>query len=335
MAQRYRISLNYFMLDRPLAGRKHQTYRTVGGRSASLTFDTSVVLRLVEQLQENLSEIVTTGEISRLVSSLPVASERDDIERLATRERMTLGVSIDEQLAWPSPARAFQAWRLRIERLGISIFLEKMNLEDCRGLTMFEKGELPAIVVNDREGTYPAKVFTMLHEYAHILLRKPGISDERPRNAIEKFCNHFAAALLMPRDALSRVLTVREPFGISEWNDRQIAHAAGKLKVSQMALAIRLENVKLAATGFSQRFDFGPAMPSKRKGGKPVSQAMKLVRELGSHYTNRVLSALSRREIDTKTAAQMLNSRSSHFSEIRGELALSRRLYATPVEVPS
>lgn len=323
------------MLERPLAARKHQNYRTLGGRSASVTFDTSVALRLVEQLQENLIEIVNPEEVRRTVTSIPLASERQDIERLAARERTRLGVSIDEQLAWPSPTRAFQAWRLRIENRGISVFLEKMNLDDCRGLTMFEEGELPAIVVNDREGTYGAKIFTLLHEYAHILLRKPGISDERPRNAIEKFCNQFAGAVLMPRDALTHALTIHGPFVPSEWTDRQMAHAAEQLKVSQIALAIRLENMNLAAKGFSRRFDFGPPIPRRRKGGKPVPQHAKIVRELGSHYSNRVLSALSREHIDTKTAALMLNSRSSYISQIQGELALNRRLYATPARVQS
>jgi Zn-dependent peptidase ImmA (M78 family) len=337
IAQRYRLSLNYFLLNKPQAPRRHKNYRTLQSRSPSLTFDTSVSLRLAEQLQENLAEIVSADEIQKSARNLARATLSDDIESLAQRERERLGVSVDEQLDWRSLAVAFQAWRSRIESLGISVFLEKMNLDDCRGLSMFDDGELPAIVVNDRESTYPAKTFTLLHEYGHLLLRMPGISDERPRNAIERFCNQFAAAVMMPVRALVRVLQVAEPFVISTWTDRQVARAANNLKVSQIALAIRMEDVDLAPKGFSRRFDFGAPEPApKKKGsGRPMSQALRRLRELGSHYTYRVLSALSRQHIDTTTAARMLNSKAANFSEIQNELALNRRLYATSAGVRS
>lgn len=336
IAQRYRLSLNYFLLDRPLAPRRHKNYRTLQSHSPSLTFDTSVSLRLAEQLQENLSEIVSSDEIQSVAKNLAHATLSDNVENLAHQERVRLGVSIDEQLEWQSPARAFQVWRARIESLGISVFLEKMNLADCRGLSMFDDGELPAIVVNDRESTYAAKTFTLLHEYGHILLRMPGISDERPRNAIETFCNQFAASVLMPMSVLIRVLQVPTPFALATWSDRQIAHAANDLKVSQIALAIRMEDVNLAARGFARRFDFGASEETqKKKGGRPLSLAIKRLRELGSHYTHRVLNALSRQQIDTTTAARMLNSKPAYFLEIQNELALNRRLYATSTGVRS
>jgi len=61
---------------------------------------------------------------------------------------------------------------------------------------------------NDRESTEGAKIFTFLHEYCHLLLRRTGISDEQNGNRIEKFCNQFAASCLIPQAQLAAVVNM-------------------------------------------------------------------------------------------------------------------------------
>jgi Zn-dependent peptidase ImmA (M78 family)/transcriptional regulator with XRE-family HTH domain len=324
IARRYRLSLNFFFLETSSPRRRYRSYRTLGGQTPVLSFETTSALDMVEQLQENLKEIVEQSDIDRLIQALPLAKRSESPETLARRERLRLGVSATVQLQLKTFAKAFQYWRLRIERFGISVFLRKMAETDCRGISLFEPGEFPAIVVNDEE-VYSAKIFTLLHEYAHILLRQPGISDEQPGNPTERFCNQFAAGVLMPRTLLNQVLAIREPYSTRDWTDRTIASAAEDLKVSQIALAYRLEELELARPGFAQRFNFGK--PSiKRKGGSYVSPAIRRLREVGTHYANRVLKAFNRREIDTTTAARMLNIRPTYFSAMQKEMALARRL---------
>ena len=68
---------------------------------------------------------------------------------------------------------------------------------------------VPVVVVNQRE-VDQAKIFTLFHEYAHLILRRQGICLEREdvdKRAIESWCNEFAAMFLVPSDAL----TMRTP----------------------------------------------------------------------------------------------------------------------------
>src|SRR5699024_4139664 len=57
----------------------------------------------------------------------------------------------------------------------------------------------PLIFINTRD-TPQAQVFTLLHEFAHLLLGESGVSDLAPNNPhkIERFCNRIAAEFLVP-----------------------------------------------------------------------------------------------------------------------------------------
>src|SRR5207249_426788 len=109
-----------------------------------------------------------------------------------------------------------------------------------------------AICVNDNpELLERQKIFTMLHEYCHLLLRLPGISDQGKGNAVERFCNQFAAAALVPRDALRTVLPGGGPQ--KDWTTRELRMVANRFKVSMEVIAFRIEDLDMAKPGFHDR----------------------------------------------------------------------------------
>jgi Zn-dependent peptidase ImmA (M78 family) len=105
--------------------------------------------------------------------------------------------------------------------------------------------------------------YTLIHEYAHLLARRPGISDLNRRNPVEVWCNRFAAAFLMPIIALRQVLP-NWPDRPQEWPDATIHAAARSLNVSAQALAIRLEDLGRAHEGLNRRFVYRALPPRKR-----------------------------------------------------------------------
>ena len=66
-----------------------------------------------------------------------------------------------------------------------------------RGICLAEF-PLPAIVFTKESPS--AQAFTLVHEFAHVLLKASGIFGELERNAqaVERWCNRFAGAFLMP-----------------------------------------------------------------------------------------------------------------------------------------
>ncbi|PJN93119.1 hypothetical protein CNY89_23520, partial [Amaricoccus sp. HAR-UPW-R2A-40] len=105
------------------------------------------------------------------------------------------------------------------------------------------------------------RVFSLLHELAHLMLRQSGVSDldaDGPRRAederIEVFCNQVAAAALMPRaQLLAEPLVAAKEGGRSEWSDDDIRALATIYSVSREAVVRRLLTLNRTSEAFYAR----------------------------------------------------------------------------------
>ena len=177
------------------------------------------------------------------------ATDKEDPETVGERIRTTLGVTTDLQLRWwDNDGRAgFNAWRYRIEGLGVLIFQTTRFPSDEASGFAIAADILPVIAVN-RNDVLTRRTFSLLHEFAHLMLRVSGVSDletdvSRPPEdqSIEVFCNHVAAAALIPRDVIlaePRVVT-RGARSIN-WSDAEISDLSREFNVSREALLRRL-----------------------------------------------------------------------------------------------
>ena len=204
---------------------------------------------------------------------------------------------------WKSD-EAFGRWRALIEQIGVAVYLQKFSLDAGRAFSVWEEGAPPAIVINKTDRGQNAWTFSLIHEYAHLLIRKPGLSDRNPKNPVEAFCNRFAAAFLMPIEALRLLLPVWPDKPIN-WDVNSVWNAAKRLKVSGQALAIRLEELNKAPQGFNQLFVVKTPTTTSKKDQK-IDFVVVRLSELGGYYTSSVIGALDREVIDIVHASQAL-----------------------------
>lgn len=298
-------------------------FRTVGGVRRAESFEYRVVLSEVRGYLTELRKIAQEDE-EFFAPRLPHYSERDDPEALGMKERERLGIGINRQIEWKA-GTAFSHWRATIEKQGVSVFIKKYPWTDSRGFSLFDDPTTPAIVINKNESVEVARTFSLLHEYAHLLIRNPGVSDHNPKNPVEAFCNRFAGAFLMP-DAALRKLLPHWPNEPVEWSSSEIAAWAKALKVSQVALALRLEHVGLAPQGFFMRFNRHNApAPTVRRQPK-LDPSKVRVFELGGTYQGAVIGALERDVISEVTAVQALGVPPEKFHLVRSNLDRQRAL---------
>lgn len=99
----------------------------------------------------------------------------------------------------------------------------------------------------NRKDVLTRRTFSLLHELAHLITRVSGVSDletdARPLEdeRMEVFCNHVAAAALIPKDALLSEPRVRAQGEAStKWSDAEISDLARQFNVSREALLRRL-----------------------------------------------------------------------------------------------
>ena len=179
----------------------------------------------------------------------------DDPETVATETREKIGIDVQTQFAWEKDDDAFKEWRKALERLGVLVFQLPLPVEETRGFSLPED-TLPAIVLNEKDHIR-ARIFSLFHEYGHLLLDTSGICNWENHNgspeingSVEKFCNHFSGAFLVPKDALLNHRLVESRTNTSYWPDEYLRGIAKDFKVSREVILRRLVTFNLASWNF-------------------------------------------------------------------------------------
>jgi Zn-dependent peptidase ImmA (M78 family) len=196
------------------------------------------------RLQEIASWL--TRQMQLPAPDLPLSSTKADPEDVAATIRARLSVSVNTQQSWSSSAEALRAWREAVEALGVAVLMLPMGEESCRGFCIWDDAA-PLIAINTA-WLPEARVFTLFHELAHLATRTNSACAEdtapRPSTAgdrTERWCERVAAAVVVPAEALSTVLseisgtTTRHVVDLST-----VSRIANRFRVSRRAAALRL-----------------------------------------------------------------------------------------------
>lgn len=188
------------------------------------------------------------------------AGTNENPEAVGSVVRNALKIDYQLQSRWRDPRVAFRALRSKIEDTGVLVFqASQIESAEASGFAIWAD-ILPVIVVN-RKDSYSRRIFSLLHEFVHLMLRQSGVSDLeasgiRPHEdeQVEMFCNHVAAAALVPLDLLlgERVVLERGA-GRHEWSDLEIQSLATIYSVSRETIVRRLLTLHRASEDFYGR----------------------------------------------------------------------------------
>jgi Zn-dependent peptidase ImmA (M78 family) len=249
-----------------------------------------------------------------------------DPTAIAEVERTRLGIDLDEQAGWASAHAAFSQWRRAVEQLSVLVFQLPMPVQEARGFSLTDGG-LPAIVVNSSDAI-TARIFTLFHEYAHLLLDAAGVclphEGAEDDGRVEKFCNHFAGALLVPKAALladERAKLIARAASVA---DTDLEQLAARFKVSKQVVWRRLQVCGLISTARYQaklhRWQRQLPGAPRKKPSFGVSPARRCVGQKGRLFTSAVLEAKERDLITYSDVADYLSVRVKHLDGVQGLL---------------
>ena len=113
----------------------------------------------------------------------------------------------------------------------------KLNTKEFRGFVICDS-IAPLIFINGVDSE-SAKMFTLIHELAHLLLGSSDISEfgQKLDNKVEKWCNLFASEFLVPTSELQKKLTKNEEIETS------IAMYSKHFNVSKLTILERLRDI--------------------------------------------------------------------------------------------
>ncbi len=273
LATLYRRPLAVFFLsEAPVEAALPPDYRRGAGRDA---VDLSPAVRWrVRHLRDLRQAALDLAEGDPdAFPPFPVrAALTDDLDPVAGRLRQLLGVSVEKQLGWRSGEKAWSHWRVAIEAHACLVFvLDRLPPAELDGFSLaFDRA--PVIAVNgSAQITRGRRVFTLMHELAHVALRSEGLCNLEDRAArVEAFCNRVAAALLMPADPFREAATPLAAGG--RWPNARLEELAARFSVSRHAVFVRLVAIGLAkqsqydAWRAAQAAEFHAAPPRREAG---------------------------------------------------------------------
>lgn len=314
---------SYFLSEPPKAKPLPKDFRTLpGDMKIPLSPKSLILIRKAMQMQKDASEFAFDLNISP--PSLIKLSTSSSPEKESVAFRST--VSIEEQFKWRDNSEAFAYWRTFIEDQNILVFQLPLPKEEVRGFTIYGEG-LPAIVISSKD-TINAKIFTLFHEYAHLLIGREGMclpdytSEGRMENG-EKFCNSFSGAFLVPGNVLLSMY--RNRLNLDELKD-----IARKFKVSRYVILKRLHELKKIS--YEQ---YQTLYEQMRKGEKPSrsfgrsTMAGRCISEKGRRYVSMVFEAKNKGLISFGEMPRYLGLKTKYFSEAMAIASMSPRAKKT------
>jgi Zn-dependent peptidase ImmA (M78 family) len=282
----------FYMRQLPALGEAIPDFRRSTPSATAKTRETLESIQFAEGIQKALVELKTPQ-----VDNLPrfTAKVDADIDRFALFVREYFNISLEDQRE-ARDARAFYVTvRRKIEAKNITVLQDSFPSEDGSGFCLAHATH-PVVLVNTKQQTRARRLFTLCHELAHVLMGQTGISDPFVReNAVERHCNRFAGSFLVPKVYVSALLGE----SITKNPDAEgVRWAARKLKISQEATAVRLEDLGIYSSGTHERWralvhNNNPDFSEKGGGGKepPPQEKVKLAK-YGFHFAKALASAL-------------------------------------------
>lgn len=249
----------------------------------------------------------------------------DEPEEVAGVERNFLGLGAGtDPLSTGSSSREFyNELRDRVESLNIFVCQAPTSLDETRGFTLSDG--LPCVMVISTSDKYEPRIFTLLHEYAHILLKKNGIclpdraqlddTDDNPQR-IEAWCNAFAGHILMPREAFAKCVEAYKEFP----PETVLKKLSRRFHVSKQAAGIqfgKLDMHKIYGEQMSTRemyFTDSTTLPKKRGHPDPVNMC---ISRKGRKFVTLVLDSKEKQLISYSDVVEYLDLGLPHMEKMQ------------------
>jgi Zn-dependent peptidase ImmA (M78 family) len=299
----------------PATPEAHIEFRDIAGRAPrGLNPVERRYVRRAERLQRMLAWLAV--ELNATPRRLQQSQLSEDPEAAAARWRGLLNVTTDGQRRWRSASAAFDEWRASLERLGVEVFLFPLGAESCRGFSLWHESA-PVIAVNTawRE---EARIYTLFHELGHLATRSNSACAEwagkatRSRDPLERWCERFSAAVLLPADDVLREVQGERPASLE-----LAGRVARQFKVSLRAATIRLIELQLADWDLYD--EIAPSTDRKPEGGGGGGGRKRLqIREdeFGERGTSLFVDGVKRDLISRSQALDYLDIPDSTFDSL-------------------
>lgn len=229
--------------------------------------------------------------------------------------RRSFDLSIDEQVNCDTVSAFFKLMRSKFESFGIYVFLLSLGENSIRGFSIWDD-YAPVIGINTTGWNPESRIFTLLHELGHLLVRSSSACSYRSEaylesdyDSEEKWVDGFSAAFLLPADQLKDFLE-REHGFVSDGaiEDLSVARSVrDRFKVSLTAAVMRLVELRISGRSLYEKLRKSETASLTRGRGRTRDRLARQRYILGDKTFDTVIEAVNEEIIDRTDALSCLD----------------------------
>lgn len=320
LSNAYKRPLATFLLSEPLKeAPMPKDYRMLPGRKDVFDRRTILAIRKARGLQDVGAELLINfndsakPKIKRLKTS-------DTPEAIALKYRETFDISVETQRKFKTPRELFNHLRDSFEERNILVFQFSMPVEDARGFVLTDNN--PNVIVVNSADSIKARIFSLMHEFGHVLLGETAIDlpdvSHAPDHKVEKWCNAFASEFLLPKELAKDIFSSEEALIDTSTLNR----LSNRYKVSKGMLSYQMLKLKFISNDTYEEIldrykirELEPKPDEEKKGGG-IPADIRCLSEIGGKFVSMVAENYDRNYITYTDALNYLSIRSKIFDTV-------------------
>ncbi len=306
----------FFLPEAPKEKPLPKDYRMLPDKVGKFDKKTILSIRRARRLQKISKELSENlnANLNKLVS---IVKQSEDAKKIAEKYREEFKFDETKQKKFKTPYELFNFLRDTIEDKNIIVFQISMPIEDARGFTLVD--DSPAVIVVNSKDQIEARIFTLMHEFGHVLLNESGVS--MPENSlfvkgignVEKWCNDFSSAFLLP-EALAK----------TEFSqNKDVGKLSRAYKVSKAMLFYNMHRLNFISKqqygAFIDKYKpeiLKPKAKAEKKGGFRPTADKQCLSERGQKFVSLVVNNVDKGFITHSDALDYLSIKSNNLDKV-------------------
>lgn len=323
-SKKYGIPISYFYLNTQPDIKRLQTqsFRLNADADHAYTPEINKTLFWAQDVREDLIGLSEQGHFP--INHFSWSIEGKSPKKLAGEIRDYFKI---EETGYSNPNQAYKWWKDKVESTGVLILeTDRYQNFNISGAAIFFE-YVPIIVLNGTEPYKRKKLFTLLHEFSHLIYEDSSLDEFQTtinqRDGIEKHCNELARMFLLPNsdllhtysqldgDELEKVTKIANQFSVSRF---VVTIALKDTGIFTRDLASKVYNF-LEEEFKNHRAELAQQRSKRASSGGPPPHILKS-NKLGKPYSQAVISALWAGDLKQNQAVSMLdNMNIKHFEK--------------------
>lgn len=305
----------FFLPEPPEEKPLPKDYRMFPGREGIFDPKTILAIRNARRLQSVSRELAENLRID-LTPKISHANLTDNARKIGKNYRILFQITESVQRKWRDFYEAFNVLREVIESRNVLVFQTPMPLDDVGGFTLSD--DIPLVIVVNSTDQIQRRIFTLMHEFAHIILKKEGIDIpeytlHRTTNVddVEKWCNEFASEFLLPENVAKNIFNQNR--GVLTETET-LNRLSRRYKVSKGMLLYYMRRLSYIT---DEKYKEIIERPKRERGGEGgPSPDRRCVSEKGPKFISLVSANVNNRFITLSDALDYLTIKSKHYEKI-------------------